>query len=125
MELKVENPTPDLQEVIAKAKRYVILKAIMDANKVMYEEMDNLVLDLQKTVGLVSVPVVLTEEECTFVHNGEAKFIAPNQIVTIMDNFAAKNTVFRPAGVKRFDATVETQEEYLAKKEKADKKKTK
>lgn len=120
----VTKPTVDAnpEAILTAAKRLVVLKAILDANKPLYEEMEKLTLQLRGAVGTGSVPVAFNEEESMFLHNGEAKFVAPNQIVTIVDNFSEKNTVFRPAAVKRFEASIQTMEEYLAKQEKLAKK---
>lgn len=112
-------------KVRANLARVIQLKAVLDANKPLYEELDRLTLELKDVMGVGSLAINLTEEETMYMHNNEMKFLAPNQVVTIVDNFAEKNTVFRPAGVKRFEASLETIEEYNLRLEKEAKKKAK
>lgn len=113
------------EQLRTKAVRLVQLKAALEANKPLYEELDRLTLELKDAMGTTAFPVTLTEQESMYLHNGEAKFIAQNQVITINDNFAEKNTVFRPAGVKRFEAALETAEEFKIRLEKEAKKKAK
>lgn len=112
-------------QVRADLARIIQLKATLDSNKPLYEELDRLTLNLKNVMGVGSIPINLTEKETMYMHNNEVKFLAPNQVVTIVDNFAEKNTVFRPAGVKRFEASLETIEEYNLRLEKEAKKKAK
>lgn len=108
-----------------KAVRLIQLKGILESNKPLYEELDRLTLELKDIMGTTAFPVNLTEKETMYMHNDEVKFLAQNQIITVNDNFAEKNTVFRPAGVKRFEATLETAEEFRLRLEKEAKKKAK
>jgi hypothetical protein len=122
--------TPDDQkafdEASAKALRIIKLKAILDSVKPVYEELDRLTLELKTIIGTDRlIELNLTEEQAMFVMNGEVRFIARSQVVSIVDNFAEKNVVFRPAGVKRFEVNTETKEEYVTRIEKAAKKKAK
>ena len=110
----------------AKAIRLIQIKAVLDANKPLYDELDRLTLDLKDTMGVGSFNVNLdASKEAMYMHNNEVKFLAPNQVITIVDNFSEKNTVFRPAGVKRFEASLETTEEYKLRLEKDAKKRAK
>jgi len=110
-------------EIAETAKVIILLQAILSANKPLYEKLDKLTLKLQSLVGAGAVVrVTLSEKQQMFIHNGEAKFIAPDQVVEVIDNFSEKNTVFRPAGVKRFEAKSISKQEYDEKLEKARKK---
>lgn len=122
--------TPETQESFdaasAKAMRIIKLKAILDSVKPVYEELDRLTLELQKIIGTDRlIELDLTEEQAMFVMNGEVRFLSRSQVVSVVDNFAEKNVVFRPAGVKRFEVNTETKEEYVTRIEKAAKKKAK
>lgn len=113
------------EKVRANAVRVIQLKALLDSNKPLYEELDRLTLELKTAMGVGSIPLTLNEKETMYMHNDEVKFLAQNQVVTIVDNFAEKNTVFRPAGVKRFEVSLETAEEYKIRLDKEAKKKAK
>ena len=113
------------EAVRVKAVRLIQLKGILEANKPLYAELDRLTLELKDVMGTTPFAVNLTEKETMYMHNDEVKFLAPNQIVTVNDNFAINNTVFRPAGVKRFEASLETAEEFRLRLEKEAKKKAK
>lgn len=127
----MDNTAPKMTEqaaaeqVRANVVRVIQLKAALDANKPLYEELDRLTLELKGVMGVGAIPVRLTEQETMYMHNNEVKFLAPEQVVSIVDNFAEKNTVFRPAGVKRFEASLETTQEYNLRLEKEAKKKAK
>jgi len=128
--LNIQSMTEAEMEATAKtirekAVRVIQLKAILDANKPLYEELDRLTLELNETMGVGTIPVTLNEKETMYMHNDEVKFLSPNQMLTIVDNFAEKNTVFRPAGVKRFEASVETAEARQLRQDKEAKKKAK
>jgi len=110
------------EDVRKKAARLIALKAIMEANKPLYEEIDRLILELKDAMGVGQFLVTLSEQESLLLHNGEVTLLASEQVVNVIDNFAEKNTVFRPAGVKRFDATNESLLEFNARAEKAKKK---
>lgn len=75
------------------AGRIVAIKAQLELQKPLYEELDNLTLELKAIVGV------------------DAEVMANGSFVTVVDNFAEKNTVFRPAGVKHFDVSLETFQE--------------
>lgn len=114
------------QDASEKALRIIKLKAILDSIKPVYEELDRLTLELNAIIGTTRLlELDLTEEQAMFMMNGEVRFIARSQVVSVVDNFAEKNVVFRPAGVKRFEVNTETKEEYLVRLEKAAKKKAK
>ncbi len=90
------------------------------------EELDRLTLELKAIISTDRlIELDLTEEQSMFMMNGEVRFIAKSQVVSVVDNFAEKNVVFRPAGVKRFEVNTETKEEYVTRLEKAAKKKAK
>jgi len=83
--------------------RILDIKKELDERKALYEELDQLTLELKKL-------------------NFEAMTLNDMRI-ELVDNFAeGKNTVFRPAGVKRFEVEVETMEKW-AKREAKNKKK--
>ena len=90
----VVTPEPTTQEVLA---RLLMLKAQTEAMKAVYEEIDQLTAMLMAQVGL----------------NNEQQF--GGKAVTVIDNFAEKNTVYRPAAVKRFDLDIEDLAERAAK----------
>ena len=85
--------------------RIAAIKAQLEAIKPLYEELDTLTVQLAD-----SVPA-------------GTSFILGDDTVTLVDNFAEKNTVFRPTGVKRFEVQIENTIEKLAKQAKRDKKK--
>ena len=99
------EPTPmTTEQVLA---RIIQIKATLDNNKPLYEELDQLVLSLKGRIG--------TDKEVIF--GGKA--------LTVVDNFSEKNTVFRPCGVKRFDLDMEDLAEREAKVAKKAAKKSK
>ncbi len=79
-----------------KINRVIEIQKELDKRKELYTELDRLTLELQQ-LGLTEVKVrdTSTLEEI---------------FVTIIDNFCERNTVFRPAGVKRFEVSLETAE---------------
>lgn len=81
-EVPAQEETPRVLQVI---ERLATLEAMLNASKTLYAERDKLALELKDLVG-VGVEV----------SHGD-------MIMKVVDNFAEKNTVFRPAGVKRFD----------------------
>lgn len=94
------------------AARIAEIKTQLEAVKPLYDELD---------IMTVSLSHRMREENCTesMIHAGGDKY------VEVIDNFAEKNTVFRPAGVKRFEAAVVTTEELEKRAEKAAKKASK
>jgi hypothetical protein len=92
-------------ELMTNLKRIAEIKQILETNKPLYDEMDNIVSRIAKG-GLGS---------------GTSQRV-DNMVFTMIDNFDSKNTVFRPCGVKRFEIMVETQDEYLETLAKAAKK---
>jgi hypothetical protein len=72
--------------------RAAAIKAQLESMKPLYDELDAIVVRVSKHIQKV--------------HN------VGNTVFTIVDNFEAKNTVFRPCGVKRFELLVETSEEH-------------
>lgn len=75
--------------------RIAELKSQIDGMKHMYEELEQLTIQLVKMNTQLNTPIP------TFDGN----------YLILQDNFADKNTVFRPAAVKRFDVDILTQEE--------------
>lgn len=67
------------------ADRIDAIKKALEAQKPLYGELDELIIELS---GIAEVGT---------------SFSAGGNFVTLVDNFKDKNTVFRPAGVKRFD----------------------
>lgn len=66
--------------------RAVQIKDALEANKPLYDELDEITVQLA-ALQFSQAPVGA-------------------KVVTLVDNFAAKNTVFRPCGVKRFELKV-------------------
>lgn len=75
--MKVSNP---------KLKRLLEIRAELEANKPLYAELDAIVVELSKKV--------------------KREYVVGGFLIEIVDNFATKNTCFRPAAVKRFDVKV-------------------
>lgn len=92
-----ESPTTNLDSVLA---RLAEVEAALGLMKKLYEEKELLTMQLKQLV-----PV---GQEVTY---GDFVF-------SVVDNFAEKNTVFRPAAVKRFDLQVDS---LMARAIKADK----
>lgn len=72
------------------AKRLVELEATLEAVKPLYAERDKLTLELVK-LEVKTIPLTFLEDE---------------RMIEVVDNFAEKNTVFRPAGVRRFEVKI-------------------
>jgi len=93
-----------LEEATAAARamevvnRIAEVKSSLEAVKPLYDELDELTAELQE----------LAEVNQTLATND-------GRFVTLIDNFADKNVVYRPAAVRRFDVLFETNEE-LAKR---------
>lgn len=85
--------------------RIAEIKTELDSKKPLYDELDELISELSD----------VAEVNQTLATN-DARFI------TLIDNFAEKNTVWRPAAVKRFDIELLTGEELAKKNEKLAKK---
>ena len=73
-----------------KLRKVLDLMNELDARKALYDELDRLTLELQ-TEG--------------FSHE-----LIDGKVITLRDNFAEKNTVFRVAGVKHYEIVVESPE---------------
>lgn len=97
-----QSGTQKLMEI---THRLLRIKEQLDAIRPLYEERDQLTAELTSIVGA----------------GNEAK--AGENVVAVVDNFADRNTVFRPASVSRFEVKIMTQEEYayskMSKSEKA------
>jgi hypothetical protein len=91
-------------QAVEVAKEIVKIKTLLDANKPLYEALERLTLQLKDLVGSGEVMI---NEELVVLGPGGALF-APPQYVRVNDNFAEKNTCFRPAAVKRFEMASET-----------------
>lgn len=70
-----------------KLSRIIDLQREIDLRKELYSELDRIVLELRS--------------------EGFSQADQDGLRLTLRDNFAEENTVFRPAGVKRFEITVE------------------
>jgi hypothetical protein len=79
------------------ARRIIEIKLELDAKDALYKELDTLLMTLQQVVT-PGVP-----------------FQIDDQIVTLVDNFNGKNTVYRPAAVKHFDVEIISVAEQAAK----------
>ncbi len=87
--------------------RIAQIKDQLEAQKPLYEELDNLTLELHEILGDGGFKYPTNEEIPRFV--------------SVIDNFSEKNTVFRPASVKRFEAILQTAEEVEKEKAKLEK----
>lgn len=85
--------------------RIAAIKTQLEAVKPLYDELDELTAEMGE----------VAEVNQTLATND-------GRFVTLVDNFADKNTVFRPAAVRRFDVELMTQEELTKKQEKLAKK---
>lgn len=85
--------------------RIAEIKGVIEKVKPLYDELDDLTVELGE----------VAEVNQTLATND-------GRFVTLIDNFAEQNTVFRPAAVKRFDVELLTGEELQKKLAKAKKK---
>ena len=90
--------------VVTTATRIIEIKKAIEAQKALYEELEGLVLALKAHIG--------TDNELS----------VGGQHLLIVDNFAEKNTVYRPAAVKRFDLKMVSFEDRVESEAKAAKK---
>jgi hypothetical protein len=109
-EQKIEMTASDV------AKEIVHTKAQLDSVKPLYEQLDRLTLLLNKIMALTGQAEVFVQEQAVILPSG-AHLVA-EQYVKVVDNFSEKNTIFRPAGVKRFEAAFETVVERQVKEQK-------
>lgn len=98
----MSNLNFNAEQVKSIVAKIAVLKDEIEAVKPKYDELDELVTQLK-----AQVPV------------GVQLFLEDNRSVELVDNFAEKNTVFRPHGVKRFEVSILTAEERVEKAEKA------
>lgn len=77
------KPKRETKEILA---RVIQLKNELDARTALYDELDMLAIQLQA--------------------EGFKDAVLDGQIITLVDNFETVNTVFRTAGVKRFELKV-------------------
>lgn len=70
----------------------VQLTRAIEGIKKLYDELDKLVLELKA--------------------QGFEQTVLDDSVISIRDNFETANTVFRTAGVKRFELVIETSEKY-------------
>lgn len=77
--------------------RIAEIKDSLEMAKPLYEELDELVLELHDELVEEGLGNTLKTEDGRFVE--------------LVDNFAEKNTVFRPAVVRRFEAALMSAEE--------------
>jgi len=75
-----------------KLKRIIEIQAELDSRKALFEEYDRLVQDLAAEMF--------------------AQAEVQGLILSLKDNFAETNTVFRVAGVKRYEMTIEDKEKH-------------
>jgi len=102
-EQSVMTPEQKTDRMLKIIERLATIEMTLNAVKSLYNEKDSLTLELKDLMG---VGVELT--------HGDA-------IIKVVDNFAEKNTVFRTAGVKRFELEIDSvsaRVEKLLKKEK-------
>lgn len=90
------NTYTELGKIIS---RIAEIKEKLELMKPLYEELDQLTLDLHKISGSTgSTPKYQVNTN-------------PVKYVSVVDNFFDRNTVFRPTGVRRFESLVQTEEE--------------
>lgn len=89
--MKTANP----MEIQAKVERIRQIKQVLENNKVLYEELDDLTLDLLDSGVQVNQTLAA----------GGGSF------VTVVDNFAEKNTIYRAMPMKQFDVRLEDADE--------------
>lgn len=87
------------KEIEPKLARVLQIQRELDLRKELYAELDAIVLELQAG-GFKSADL-------------------EGMRLELVDNFEAKNTCFRPAGVKRFEIEIETVEKALKRAAKA------
>lgn len=73
-----------------KLRKVLDLISELDSRKALYDELDRLTLELQA--------------------EGFSHELLDGKVITLRDNFADKNTVFRVAGVKHYEIIVESPE---------------
>jgi hypothetical protein len=95
----------DLNRAVEIVNRIAAIKTQLEAAKPLYDELDELTGELGE---VAEVNQTLSTNDSRFI--------------TLVDNFADKNTVFRPAAVRRFDIILENQEELTKRREKLAKK---
>lgn len=95
----------DLTRTMEIVNRIATIKTQLESIKPLYDELDDLTAELG---DVAEVNQVLATNDGRFL--------------TLIDNFADKNTVFRPAAVRRFDVELVTQEEMEKKMSKLAKK---
>lgn len=93
------------QKAMEIVNRIAAIKSQLEAVKPLYEELDELTTDLGE----------VAEVNQTLATND-------GRFVTLIDNFAEKNVVYRPAAVRRFDVELLTGEELQKKQDKLAKK---
>lgn len=95
-----QNTTQVFESIKTDLARAVEIKAQLESVKPLYEELDAVTMRASEALRL-------------------SKTVDVNGVkVTLIDNFESKNTVFRPVGVKRFELSVESVEEYAARLDK-------
>jgi hypothetical protein len=126
-DIVVENATlvtANSVRLMEAAKQLILIQTMINLNKSLYEAADALTLEIKQLTDK-PVHVTIKEEEKMFIHNGTTNFLAPEYVVSVTDNFKEKNTVFRTAGVKRFEGLIQTKPEFDKAEEKKSAKATK
>jgi hypothetical protein len=90
MSTELKEAAEAMDQVTKLVARLAEVEAVLDVTKKLYAERDELTLKLKEMVGI--------DYE---VSSGDIVF-------KVVDNFAEKNTVFRPAGVRRFDLVTDS-----------------
>lgn len=103
------------------AKEITKVKALLDANKPLYDHLDQLTLQLRDLLGGTHEEVLIDAEQVV-LNPGSTPIFIPPQYVRVNDNFAEKNTCFRTTAIKRFEAFTELVEERQQRLEKEAKK---
>lgn len=87
-----------------KLKEIIQIQKKLEKVKPLYGKLDALIMELKDTM-----PV-------------NADLMVDGMFIRMVDNFSSKNTVFKVAGIKRFDVVIETAEERTKRLEKEQKK---
>lgn len=94
-----KTKTVDYNTLSKLVNRIAQIRDQLDAVKPLYEELDELTLELHTISGASSsTPKYQTNT-------------TPVKYVSVVDNFMDRNTVFRPTGVRRFESLVQTEED--------------
>jgi hypothetical protein len=96
----VKSVTEDAEKYAAArrlAERAIEVQAKLDSAKPLYDELDQIAMQLKDMLG---------------TGTSKALFVA-EKAVTVVDNFAESNVMFRPSACRRFELKVEDMEKFV------------